>query len=168
MTNPVVASLAARAGGAVARSGRPRATDLRTVLCALAASLLLLVIAPASRAAADARTLALGRELSEQFERGDTAALWARMTPAMRQSIGSEADFAEQRNGVIRDDGPETGVIREDTSVSGPNRIYRRIARRNVGQTPTLMEWTLDGDDRIVELIVRPQPIAIPSGKSNY
>jgi hypothetical protein len=33
---------------------------------------------------------------------------------------------------------------------------------------PTLMEWTLDRDDRVVALVVRPQAIAIPSGKSNY
>src|SRR5689334_871497 len=118
--------------------------------------------------AADEQMLTLGRELSERFERGDTADLWKRMTPEMRQSIGSEAEFAAQRDRVINDDGPETGVIREDTDVSGPNRIYRRIARRNVGQTPTLMEWTLDKDNRIVELVIRPQPIAIPSGKSNY
>jgi hypothetical protein len=127
----------------------------------------LLAAAPLALAA-DARTLALGRELSEQFERGDVAALWARMTPEMRQSIGGEAEFVEQRDRVIRDDGPETGVIREDTEVSGPHRIYRRIARRNVGETPTLMEWTMDANGRIVELLIRPQPIAIPSGKSNY
>lgn len=118
--------------------------------------------------AADAALLALGRALCDAFERGDTAGLWARMTPEMRQSMGSAADFAELRNRVIRDDGPETGVIREDTEISGPHRIYRRIARRNVGETPTLMEWTLDRDDRIVGLVIRPQPIAIPSGKSNY
>jgi hypothetical protein len=128
----------------------------------------LLAVASIAHAAADPQILALGRDLSERFERGDTAALWKRMTPDMRQSIGSEADFAAQRDRVINDDGPETGVIREDTEVSGPNRIYRRIARRNVGQTPTLMEWTVDGEGRIVELAIRPQPIAIPSGKSNY
>jgi hypothetical protein len=30
------------------------------------------------------------------------------------------------------------------------------------------MEWTMDANGRIVELLIRPQPIAIPSGKSNY
>jgi hypothetical protein len=90
------------------------------------------------------------------------------MTPEMRQQLGSLDQFADMRGRVINDDGPETGIIREETAVSGPNRIYRRIARRNVGQTPTLMEWTVDGEGRIVELAIRPQPIAIPSGKSNY
>ena len=127
----------------------------------------LLAAAPMA-SAADEHMLTLGRELSERFERGDTADLWKRMTPEMRQSIGSEADFAAQRDRVINDDGPETGVIREDTDVSGPNRIYRRIARRNIGQTPTLMEWTIDAQGNIVELVIRPQAIAIPSGKSNY
>jgi hypothetical protein len=122
----------------------------------------------APAAAADNALLALGRSLSERFEQGDTAGLWARMTPEMRQQVGSAEQFAELRARVINDDGPETGVIREETEKSGPNRIYRRIARRNVGQTPTLMEWTIDKDDRIVELIVRPQAIAIPSGKSSY
>jgi len=121
-----------------------------------------------SASAADDALLALGRSLSERFEQGDTAGLWARMTPELRQQIGSADQFADLRARVISDDGPETGIIREETQVSGPNRIYRRIARRNVGQTPTLMEWTVDKDGRIVELIIRPQAIAIPSGKSNY
>ena len=131
---------------------------LGIVLCAFAAA----------AAAADNALLALGRSLSERFEQGDTAGLWARMTPEMRQQQGSAEQFADMRARVINDDGPETGIIREETAASGPNRIYRRIARRNVGQTPTLMEWTLDKDNRIVELVIRPQPIAIPSGKSNY
>lgn len=139
---------------------------MRMTLRALLACALLAAAPMAS--AADEQMLTLGRELSERFERGDTAALWKRMTPEMRQSIGSEADFAAQRDRVINDDGPETGVIREDTDVSGPNRIYRRIARRNIGQTPTLMEWTIDAQGNIVELVIRPQAIAIPSGKSNY
>jgi len=139
---------------------------MRMTLRALVACALL-AAAPMAPAA-DEQMLTLGRELSERFERGDTADLWKRMTPEMRQSIGSEADFAAQRDRVINDDGPETGVIREDTDVSGPNRIYRRIARRNIGQTPTLMEWTIDAQGNIVELVIRPQAIAIPSGKSNY
>jgi len=139
---------------------------MRMTLRALLACALLAAAPMAS--AADERMLTLGRELSERFECGDTADLWKRMTPEMRQSIGSEADFAAQRDRVINDDGPETGVIREDTDVSGPNRIYRRIARRNIGQTPTLMEWTIDAQGNIVELVIRPQAIAIPSGKSNY
>ena len=122
----------------------------------------------AGASAVDDALLALGRSLSERFEQGDTAGLWSRMTPEMRQMIGSAEQFAELRARVINDDGPETGIIREETQVSGPNRIYRRIARRNVGQTPTLMEWTVDRDNRIVELIIRPQAIAIPSGKGNY
>jgi len=133
---------------------------------------LLLLLAAASAWAApaqDAKILAAGRALCEQFEQGQTAAIFARMTPAAKEAVGgSAAGLAEFRDRVLREDGPESGVIVEETRTAGANRVYRRIARRNVGETPTLMEWTLDAQDRVVELAVRPQPVAIPSGKLSY
>lgn len=113
--------------------------------------------------AADEALLAAGRSLSAQFERGETGPIYERMTPPMRQAAGGAAGLAAFREQVLREAGPETGVIREDTTAQGGFRIYRRIARRNVGQTPVLMEWTLDEQDRIAGFVVRPQPIAIPS-----
>jgi hypothetical protein len=114
-------------------------------------------------AAADDVVLAAGRALSEQFERGETAAIAERMTPPMRDAVGGAQGLAAFRQKVLSEAGPETGVIREDTTTSGDLRIYRRIARRNVGQTPVLMEWVLTGDHRIAGFQVRPQAIAIPS-----
>jgi hypothetical protein len=123
------------------------------------------VAAPAS----DPKVLAAGRALCDQFEQGQTAAIFARMTPSAKEAVGgSAAGFAEFRERVLREDGPESGVIVEETRTAGANRVYTRIARRNVGETPTLMEWTLDPQDRVVELTVRPQPVAIPSGKVGY
>jgi len=119
--------------------------------------------------AQDPKILAAGRALSDQFEQGQTAAIFARMTPAAKEAVGgSAAGFAEFRDRVLREDGPESGVIVEETRTAGANRVYRRIARRNIGETPTLIEWTLDAQDRVVELVVRPQPVAIPSGKLGY
>ena len=120
-------------------------------------------------AAQDPKILAAGRALSDQFEQGQTAAIFARMTAAAKEAVGgSAAGFAEFRDRVLREDGPESGVIVEETRTAGAHRVYRRIARRNIGETPTLMEWTLDAQDRVVELVVRPQPVAIPSGKLGY
>ena len=119
------------------------------------------IAAPAC--AADDALLAEGRALSEQFERGDTAAIFARMTPPMQQAVGgTAAGVAAFRDQVLRDAGPETGVIREDTLSQGGFRIYRRIARRNVGAVAVLMEWTLDGQGKVAGFVVRPQPTAIP------
>jgi hypothetical protein len=133
----------------------------------IVAFLALLAIA-AHAYAADEPLLAAGRALSEQFERGDTAPIYERMTPPMRQAVKSAQGLAEFRAQVLRDAGPETGVIREDTTIQGAFRVYRRIARRNVGQTPTLMEWTLDSTDHVAGFVVRPQPIAIPSSRLEY
>jgi len=87
------------------------------------------------------------------------------MTGPMRQAVGSAQGLAAFRDKVLREAGPETGVIREDTAAQDGFRIYRRIARRNVGEMPVLMEWTLDADDRIAGFYVRPQPIAIPGAQ---
>ena len=139
------------------------------ILAAMVALTVVLgMVAPAAVAADDPQLLAAGRALCDQFEQGDTAPIAARMTPALREALGGPAGVAEMRERMLREDGPESGVIVEETRTAGPARIYRRIARRNVGQTPTLMEWTLDAQDRIVDLVIRPQPVAIPSGKSNY
>lgn len=139
-----------------------------TCLSLLTATLTLCLALPLHAAEPDRKLLATGRALSEQFEAGQTAALLDRMTPTLRQEMGGTEGLARFREQVLRDDGPETGLIHEETQVIGNHRIYRRIARRNIGTMPTLMEWTLDRDDRVVALIVRPQAIAIPSGKGNY
>jgi hypothetical protein len=142
-----------------------------SLLAALLAALLpaLFTASALAAPATDPKVLAAGRALSDQFEQGQTAAIFARMTASAKEAVGgSAAGFAEFRERVLREDGPETGVIVEETLTAGGNRIYRRIARRNVGETPTLMEWTLDPKDRVVELTVRPQPVAIPSGKVGY
>ena len=129
---------------------------------ALFAAFAALAAVPPARAADDP-LLTEGRALSEQFERGDTAAIFARMTPHMQQAMGgTAAGLAAFRDRVLREAGPETGVIREDAITQGGYRIYRRIARRNVGAVPELMEWTLDREGKIAGFLVRPQPIAIP------
>lgn len=116
----------------------------------------------------DAALLATGRELTATFERGDMDALLARATPAWRDGVGGAAGLQELRERVLREEGPETGLIDEQARTQGAQRVYRRIARRNVGSTPTLVEWTLDRDGHIVALEIRPQPVAMPAGKVGY
>ena len=125
---------------------------------------------PAAPAAAQSHPalLATGRALSEAFERGDVDALLARATPAWRDGLGGRTGLVELRERVLREEGAETGLIEEQARVDGPYGIYRRIARRNVGTMPTLMEWTLDRDGNIVALEIRPQPVAMPTGKVGY
>ena len=130
--------------------------------CLAAGALAALALMATTARAADDALLVEGRALSEQFERGDTAAIFARMTPPMQQAAGGASGLTAFREKVLREAGPETGVIREDTVEQSGYRIYRRIARRNVGAVPVLMEWTLDPQGRIAGFLVRPQPTAIP------
>lgn len=135
------------------------------------ATLALLVAACTAFAAApadDDAVRTLGRALSEAFERGDLDAIERNASPAWRSQTGGTQGLASLRERVLREDGPETGVIQETARRDGTTRVYRRIARRNVGETPTAMEWTFDADGRIVALDIHPQPIAIPSGKVGY
>jgi hypothetical protein len=123
--------------------------------------------APAERQA-HPELLATGRALSDAFDRGDLDTLLARATPAWRDGLGGRAGLVELRERVLRDEGAETGLIEEQARVDGPYRIYRRIARRTAGTMPTLMEWTLDRDGHIVALEIRPQAVAMPTGKVGY
>jgi hypothetical protein len=82
--------------------------------------------------------------------------------------VGGADGLAALRERLLREEGPETGLIDEQARVQGAQQVYRRIARRNVGSMPTLIEWTLDRDGRIAALEIRPQPVAMPSGKAGY
>lgn len=113
-------------------------------------------------------TMQEGRELSRAFLDGQTETLWTRMTPQMQQALGSAAALAQFRAQVAQQLGEEQSLIDETTSEQGGHRVYRRTARWSKTPGPIVMQWTLDGQDRIVGFFVRPQPQAAPSPHLDY
>lgn len=88
-----------------------------------------LVIASAQPLAADDSVLLTeGRRLSEQFQRGETAAIYARMSAPMRKVAGSAEGLARFRLQVLKDFGPEQVVLSETEAVVERQRCRARGA----------------------------------------
>ena len=129
---------------------------------------LLLVAVPACAAAADTPIQTEGRALTLQFQRGETAAIFARMTPPMRETAGSALDLKRFGEQVVAEAGPERTVLTEGETVVGPYRTYRRLARHARAARPILTEWVFDGELAIVGFIMKPEPVAAASQYLDY
>ncbi|HEX9301798.1 MAG TPA: M23 family peptidase, partial [Casimicrobiaceae bacterium] len=129
---------------------------------------LLLVAVPACAAAADTPIQTEGRALTLQFQRGETAAIFARMTPPMRETAGSAEDLKRFGEQVVAEAGPERTVLTEGETVVGRYRTYRRLARHARAARPILTEWVFDGELAIVGFIMKPEPVAAPSQYLDY
>ena len=90
---------------------------------------LFLIALPAHAAAADTPVQEAGRALTLELQRGDAAAIFARMTPPMRATAGSAEDLKRFREQVLAEAGPEQTVLSEGETAVGPYRTDRRLAR---------------------------------------
>ncbi len=129
---------------------------------------LLLVTVPACFAAMDTPIQNEGRALTLQFQRGETAAIFWRMTPPMRQTAGSPEDLQRFREQVLLEAGAEQAVLSEGEVAVGPYRSYRRLARHTRAARPILTEWVFDGDLAVVGFIMKPEPVPAPSQYLDY
>jgi len=116
----------------------------------------------ADTARQDPAAMQAGRELSQLFLQGNTAAVWARMTPAMQESIGSAAAMAQFHEKVIADLGGEVAVLDESTRLQPGIRVYMRTSRWSRLPTPILMQWAVDDDGKVAGFLVQPKPGAKP------
>ena len=122
--------------------------------------------APATPASDPARqdpaAMQAGRELSQLFLRGDTGTVWARMTPAMQETIGSAAALARFHEKVVGELGSEQVVLDESSSTKSGVRIYMRTSRWSRLATPILMQWAVDDAGKVAGFLVQPKPGAKP------
>ncbi len=115
----------------------------------------------------DPATLDAGRSLSAQFERGDTHAVWLRMTMPMRNALGDEAGLAAFQRRVVESAGGERALLDESTAVDGDLRVYRRTAQRAGGGT-FVTTWTLAAGDVVAGFTVAPATGPAPSAFAAY
>lgn len=104
-----------------------------------------------------------GRNLTMQFQRGETAAIFARMAPPMRTTAGSADGLARFRLQVQDEAGPEQVVLSETEVAVGPYRAYRRLARHARAARPILTEWVFDEQFAVIGFVVKPEPVPAPS-----
>ncbi len=138
-----------------------RMTIAREMLAALA-------LCVAFHAAADEDVLALGQDYTTQFLDGEIDAIWARMTPAMRETLGSKQALGAFRRQVEAEAGAEQQVIREAVTRQGGARTYMRYSRFEKMATPVAVSWSFDGEGRIADFFVRPLQEAADSPYRDY
>jgi hypothetical protein len=109
-----------------------------------------------------------GRELAELFLRGDTGAVWARMSPQMRTALGSADALARFRAQVGRDLGEEQAVLDESVTADSGLHAYVRTSRWSKLPSPILMQWVLDDVGGVAGFVVQPKPQAAPSPHLDY
>lgn len=114
--------------------------------------------APTAEAAAapDAEILELGRELTRQFYEEEIDAVWSRMSSRMSEAMGSKDDLAAFRQQVGEQIGSETEVLEEQTTTSGPHKVYLRKASFSKVGVPILVQWALDPEGKISGFFVQP------------
>ena len=123
---------------------------------------------PPEPASPSATILAEGRALTRQFLHGDSDAIWARMSPAMRDALKSAEALAQFRAKIAHDLGEEQSVIEESAQQHDGMRVYLRSARWSKAPMPIRMQWVLDDDDHIAGFVVQPTPQAAPSSHLDY
>jgi murein DD-endopeptidase MepM/ murein hydrolase activator NlpD len=130
--------------------------------------LALIFLAAHPLAADDSAMLTVGRNATAQFQRGETAAIYARMTAPMRKVAGNAEGLARFRQKVLKEVGPERVVLSETVVAVGPYRAYRRLAQHALAASPVLTEWTFDDQLAIVGFVVKPESVPSPSRNLDY
>ncbi|MDN5780419.1 MAG: M23 family metallopeptidase [Luteimonas sp.] len=125
------------------------------------------VIPAADAAARDEQAIQAGRELSQLFLHGDTAAVWERMSPQMQQALGSAAALAQFHANVTRDLGEEEAILDEATTTAPGAHVYMRTSRWSRLPTPILMQWAVDDGGKVAGFFVKPAPEARPQAASS-
>lgn len=88
--------------------------------------------------------LETGRQYTSWFYAGETAKLWERFTPEMKQAIGTVEGLAQFREQVRSQAGEETEVVSEQVTPSPPLQVYSRTVKVSKAPMPILVQWTLD------------------------
>lgn len=106
--------------------------------------------------AAQADTPSTGEAAAMQFLRGETAPLWAAMTPEMQQGLGSANTLHTVREDLHQRFGKEAEVLAETEKREGALTVYSRVARWTQATAPLRMTVSVDAEDKIAGLWVQP------------
>ncbi len=115
-----------------------------------------------------ADTLSRGHDVAAQFLRGDADAIWAAMTPDMRQAIGSPQALRAVHDDLRQAFGDEAEVLSETESAQGGFDVYTRLARWTQSAAPIGMTVSFDAQDKVAGLFVGPRAQAAPSQHLDY
>jgi hypothetical protein len=118
--------------------------------------------APAAAAEAAVETLQLGREMSQLFLDGDTAAAWARFSPDMQAAMTADA-LAAFREQVAAQLGSELSIVSEDTQQTQGVSVYVRTSRWSLHKGDIVMQWAFDAEGRAAGFFVRPAAASAPA-----
>lgn len=112
--------------------------------------------------------LETGRRYTSWFYAGETAKLWEKFTPEMRQALGTAEGLAQFREQVRSQAGEETQVVSEQVTPSPPFQVYSRTVKMSKAPMPILVQWTLDASGNVAGFFIRPVQEPAPSKYLEY
>jgi hypothetical protein len=122
----------------------------------------------ASSSRADVRPIELGRKHCDLFYESQIAALWANMSAAMRNVLGSEENLKAFRAQVGEQLGQEVAVVSEaEEDVAGAH-IYLRTARFEKIDRLIHVQWAFDDAGVVTGFYVRPVQKEAPTEFLDY
>lgn len=114
-------------------------------------------------APADGYGLAFGRTYTGWLYAGETARLWERLSPEMRDVFGTPEGLTSFGNQVRAEAGAERAVLREQTLPWLQSEVYNRTAEFERGSGPLWVQWTVDKTGLVLGLLVTPAPVPAAS-----
>lgn len=139
---------------------------LRLPICLSALLLVITAVAGAAELPPDAREL--GREMTDRFRAGEITFVWQRMTPTMKEALGSEAALGQFRQEVAEQLGSPTALVEETVKRENGSQVYLRVERfdKAAGEVATL--WAFDSDGRIAGFLIRPKELPSETAESPH
>jgi len=127
----------------------------------LPATMALSLVWIAGAGAQDQSSLALGRQLTQQFYAGQLEPLWERMSDGLHNELGAIENFVKFRGTVREMIGEEVEVVSETIEGAGEQEVYVRRVKYEKSAELFDLKWTISSQGKITDFNIRPaQPAA--------
>ena len=107
--------------------------------------------------------LETGRQYTSWFYAGETAKLWEKFTPEMKQLFGTVEELRQFQE-ELKQAGEEAEVVSEQVTSDPPLQIYVRTVKMSKAPMPFVMKWALDTSGNVAGLLIEP----LDEARSDY
>jgi hypothetical protein len=94
-------------------------------------------------------TMAIGRRATEFFYDAEIDSLWAMLTPAFQESLGSPDKLLERLDFLSDRAGAEVEVIEESIRMRNGRPQYWRVAEFDLAPEPLLLRWVISPEGKV-------------------
>jgi hypothetical protein len=122
-----------------------------------------LVALPAAAQEASVDTISIGQRATDFFYEGEMDSLWAMLTPAFQEGLGSTEKLFERLDFLSERAGDEVAVIEETVKMRKGRPQYWRVAEFDLAPEPLLLRWVISPDGKVAGQGMGPASQAPPT-----